>query len=329
MECETGRTRQLDAAQLPDGYRELAERIGSGHLAARLSLQASHWARLSHQGQGLFRIERYISIDRLADIGLRCLGLRKRAYQNFLDIRIVELDWYFERLPAAFDGFRLMQLSDLHLDLDPALGKILVGMIRHVPHDAAVVTGDYRNSTDEDYGPSLEASCRIVPELSAERFGILGNHDFLEIVWGLEEAGLPILLNENRTIERGGESISIVGVDDPHFYGAHDFARARRGIPDGRFSILLCHSPEVADPASEHPFDLMLCGHTHGGQLCLPGGRALVVPVNDLPRDRIKGRWKAGSLPGYTSPGTGSCGVSARLNCPPEITLHILHHHHA
>jgi predicted MPP superfamily phosphohydrolase len=68
----------------------------------------------------------------------------------------------------------------------------------------------------------------------------------------------------------------------------------------------------------------MLSGHTHGGQICLPGGRHLVSSSRGLPRQFVKGRWQSGGMCGYTSPGTGSSGVAARLNCPPEITVHVL-----
>ena len=97
---------------------------------------------------------------------------------------------------------------------------------------------------------------------------------------------------------------------------------ASQTTPAPSFSVTL---PEAHAEAAQHNFQMMLSGHTHGGQLCLPGGRHIVCPVKDLTREFIAGRWQSGSLQGYTSPGTGCCGVAARLNCPPEITVHILH----
>jgi len=310
--------------ELAEPYRRLADRIGEDVLAARLLRQASHVARLTHQGEGFFAIEKFVSVDRLAGIALTLSGLSRAAFRNFLDIRTVEREWWIPGLPPAFDGFRLLQLTDLHLDLHPAIVPAIAAAVRRTPHDAAVITGDFRNSTDQDYTPSLEAARGLVPLLSPQRMGILGNHDFIEITWGLEEAGLPILLNEARPLTREGSELWVAGVDDPHFYRSHDFARARRAVPPGAPCILLCHTPEAADEAASHGFSLMLCGHTHGGQLCLPGGIPVVVPVRKLPRERISGRWKCGEMQGFTSPGTGSCGLPARLNCPPEISLHIL-----
>jgi predicted MPP superfamily phosphohydrolase len=81
----------------------------------------------------------------------------------------------------------------------------------------------------------------------------------------------------------------------------------------------------VAEAAAQFGFALCLAGHTHGGQICLPNGKALVLPTKNLPPALVAGRWQAGPMPGYTSRGTGSCGVNARFHCPPEITLHTLY----
>ena len=164
----------------------------------------------------------------------------------------------------------------------------------------------------------------ILESRNLPQFGILGNHDFIEMVRELERHGLPILLNEATPLERDGQQLWIVGVDDPQFYKTHDFARARRGVPEDACTILLCHSPEIHTEAANHKFDLMLSGHTHGGQICLPGGRHVVLSTKNLKQPYIKGPWSSGKMLGYTSRGTGCCGVAARLNCPPEITVHIL-----
>ncbi|MDX6765636.1 MAG: metallophosphoesterase [Candidatus Methylacidiphilales bacterium] len=313
--------------RLPEPYQSLADRIGTDRLRHRLWLQASHWARLQHQGEGLFQLEKFLPVDSLVRWGLRMTGLAASARNNFLAVHCVEQSWHLPRLPQHLDGLRILQLSDLHLDLDPALTPVLMEILRKTPHDIAVVTGDYRNSTDQDPSACMEEMKQIIPLLAPRRYGILGNHDFIEMVPVLEDAGLPILLNAGTVIPGTHGDLAVAGVDDPHFYQTHDFNKSRSNIPDGVCTLLLCHSPEEAEEASLHPFDLMLCGHTHGGQLCLPGGRPLVCPVRrDMPLSRIHGRWQCGNLPGYTSAGTGSCGVAARLNCPPEITLHVLHH---
>jgi predicted MPP superfamily phosphohydrolase len=192
-----------------------------------------------------------------------------------------------------------------------------------------VITGDFRNSTDTDFGPALAATRTILSAVSAPCFGILGNHDFIEMVGPIEDMGCRMLLNETAYLERNGERLWFAGVDDPHFYQTHDLEKTRAEIPRDAASILLAHSPEAAGPAAALGFSLMLSGHTHGGQICLPGGYAPILPVKKLARDLVKGAWRRGTMQGYTSPGTGACGVAARFNCPPEITVHILRSPHA
>lgn len=305
-------------------YPKLEARLGRDNLSERMLREASKTAHLLHQGEGLFRLERFLPFDQIVSIALRLCGLKKRAHRNFLGLRAVEQSWSLPNLPTAFEGFRLLQLSDLHADLDARLTPVLVDLLKRTPHDAAVVTGDYRNKTDGDYGPCLEQMHAILPHLAPLRWGILGNHDFIEMVPTLESSGLPVLLNEAASIERHGETLWIAGIDDPHFYQTHDLPGTRAQIPPEACAILLAHSPEVYEEAARHGFALQLSGHTHGGQLCLPGGRAVVVPCR-VPPQFVRGPWTHGALQGYTSPGTGSCGVAARLNCPPEITIHTLH----
>lgn len=304
----------------------LKDRLGEALLSKRLSKQVQHEARETHQGEGIFKLERlrFISIDRLAERALKLCGLWKRAHRNIFQIQVVEQTYELPNLPAAFDGFRLLQLSDLHLDIHPDLAPAIARAVRSCPHDALCITGDFRKATCSDQEPSMRLMPQILDATEAPCFGVLGNHDFIEKVERLEGYGMRILLNEATPLERDGEQLWIAGVDDPHFYKTHDFAAACEGIPAGACTVLLCHSPEPHAEAAQYDFNLMLSGHTHGGQICLPGGRHLVSSSKGLARKFVKGCWQSGALQGYTSPGTGSSGVAARLNCPPEITMHVL-----
>jgi len=301
----------------------IERRLGPEVFAARLLKQEKKSARLLHQGEGIFRLERLFPLDFLVAVGLKVTGLEALCRRNFLNVRLVTREWVLPRLPPAFEGFRLLQLTDLHLDLETALTPVVERIVREVPHDAAVITGDFRNRTYGDSAACLREISRLVEVLAPLRWGILGNHDFLEMVPALESAGLPILLNEVGMVERQGKKLWVAGIDDPHFYKTHDLPRVRAEIPEEGCGILLSHSPEPYAEAEALGFDLQLSGHTHGGQLCLPGGFPVVVPCR-LKRKFVRGAWKHGRLQGYTSPGTGGCGVAARLNCPPEVTLHIL-----
>lgn len=314
--------------ELPEPFASLAQRLGRDRLEQRLLTQASHWATLAHQGSGIFRMEEVLPLDAIIAFGLAVTGLAGRARRNHRSPRVVERRWRLPRLPAAFENFRLLHLTDLHLDLEPDFVEALIPRVRSLACDAVVITGDFRNSTRDDFNPALLAARRLLEALPAgPRFGVLGNHDFIEQVPVLESAGLRMLLNEAACIERDGLRLWFAGIDDPHFYRTHDLAAASSGIPAESCIVLLSHSPEIADELPQGRFDLVLSGHTHGGQLCLPGGHWLHVPLKGQPAERVRGAWQAAGAQGYTSTGTGSCGVPARLNCPGEITLHHLRSH--
>jgi len=216
-------------------------------------------------------------------------------------------------------------LADLHCDLDANMMTRIREVMLTVPHDAVVLTGDYHNKVSETFEHSVNAMINLIPHLHPLRFATLGNHDFLEKVEPLEAAGLPFLLNESAAIERDGSRLWICGIDDPHFFLTHDLVKARAGVAAGEISILLSHSPETYREAASLGYDLQLSGHTHGGQICAPGGIPLYRNAPGCRREHLSGSWSEGKMIGYTSRGTGSAGVAARFHCPPEITIHTLH----
>ncbi len=114
-----------------------------------------------------------------------------------------------------------------------------------------------------------------------------------------------------------------MGVDDPHYYETDNLEKAMTGVSDDTFSILLAHSPEITRQAAYAGVDVYLCGHTHGGQICLPGGQPLIANSR-CPHNQCKGAWKYDTMQGYTSRGVGTSSVDVRFNCPPEITIHTL-----
>lgn len=304
-------------------HARLRARLGDLLYAKRLQPETDKIAKRLRQGEGVFKLERVLPVYLFLRASLRVAGVRKKWRTHFLDVRVVEQEWLLPCLPVAFEGFRLLQLTDLHCDLDTDLTAVVEKRVRATPHDAAVVTGDYRDGLAGDASICLREMARIAAALAPERWGVLGNHDFLEMVPALERLGLPILLNEAVAIRRGEAALWIAGIDDPHFYQTHDLPGVRARIPSDACTVLLSHSPETYRESEAVGFDLQLSGHTHGGQICLPGGHHIVVPCL-VPRRFVNGRWAHGRLQGYTSPGTGGCGVAARWNCPPEITVHIL-----
>jgi hypothetical protein len=304
-------------------FAMLASRLGMMRLRQRLSIQVDHATKF-YGGLGLARLhpENSEAFNHLVEMALKAGGLHARARANCLNYAVTRLEAFLPRLPESFDGFSILHLTDLHGDGIPDQGTRLVEIIESLDFDICLMTGDFRFLTWGDYHPALESTAPIA-RASRRRYpplAILGNHDFIEMVPGLERLGLTVLLNESWSISRNGQSLWFMGVDDPHFYGTHDLEKAGLGIPAAACRVLLCHSPELFSRASEEDVDLFLCGHTHGGQICLPGGAPIMTNAA-CPRHMAAGPWRSGKMLGYTSRGSGASGCAARLFCPPELVL--------
>ena len=301
----------------------LADRMGESHLAARMRMQVSHAAEAFGGGVTFFHIENMPRLHAFIRFMCRCTGLYRLGYRNFRDLQVVRNTVQLDGLPAAFDGFTLMHLSDLHLDLDPTYTDVIVERLKECEYDLCVMTGDYRNRTYGTYEEVVKQFRKLRDAVHGDIYAILGNHDFAEAVTELQPLGAQFLLNESVAIERDGERVWLVGIDDPIIYMMDNLEKALMGVPARDTTILLSHAPGVYRVADAHGIDFMMAGHTHGGQICPPGGTAIIT--NDAcKRSMVKGAWAYGDMQGYTSPGTGSCAVPVRYFCPPEITLHTL-----
>jgi predicted MPP superfamily phosphohydrolase len=212
----------------------------------------------------------------------------------------------------------------MHADMSQGAMRRLAELVDELTYDLCVLTGDYRGKTFGPFDAALEEVTRVRSHLKAPVYGVLGNHDTISMVPGLEEMGVRMLLNECETIVRSDQRIHLAGIDDAHYYRVDNIEKAALPIPHEEFSILLSHTPEIYRQAAHADFNLLLSGHTHGGQICLPGSIPITLD-SVLPRHMASGPWKYHNMLGYTSVGVGSCIVAVRLNCPPEITLHHLH----
>ncbi len=304
--------------------QRLEQRLGRTHARQRLGVEKDHEAQVFGQGINFFHLENWYSIHSFIRNSLRLVGLYGRGKRNTLDIQVRHNNINLPGLPAAFDGFTLLHLSDLHVDMHPDNEHAMIQRIMTLDYDVCVLTGDYRFKTFGPHEAALEGMKRIRSHLKDTVYGVLGNHDTVRMVPGLEEAGIQMLLNESATLERNGSVIHLVGIDDAHFFRADNIEKAAQDVPHDEISILLSHTPEIYRQAAHADFNLMLCGHTHGGQICLPGGYPVTLDAR-CPRSLSKGPWQHHNMLGYTSPGVGASVVSVRLNCPPEITLHHLH----
>jgi predicted MPP superfamily phosphohydrolase len=252
----------------------------------------------------------------------KATGLYKKGLRNALDISLQQETFRFPTLPEPFDGFRILLLTDLHFEGLNELTAVVAEKVKGLEADLCLIGGDIRMEVYGAIAPSLRRLRRLLGTIRSPHgiYGVLGNHDCIEMVPDFEEAGMMMLVNDSQAIERDGEKIWIIGIDDPHYYRVHDLDMAFRSVSAEGFKIFLAHSPEAySEAASFHP-QLYLCGHTHGGQICLPGKGPLYTNSR-APRFTAVGRWEHQSMQGYTSRGVGASGVPLRYNCSGEITL--------
>ena len=257
-------------------------------------------------------------------LALKILGFYKSANQNYKDIKVFSNVVKIPNLPNSFDGYKILQLTDLHVDLEA--GSMIQALRKIIPslnYDLCVLTGDYRNGVKEDNSLCIMEMQEIIKLIKKPIFGTLGNHDSIQMVDELEKIGLPLLLNESQAVKKAGDSIQIIGIDDPEFFKSDDLEKAFHEVDDSTFNILLSHSPCSYDRAIKYPVNLMLCGHTHGGQVCFFDGSPILTS-SSTPRIFCQGAWQFKKMMGYTSRGTGACKIPIRINCPAEVTIHKL-----
>ena len=307
-------------------YSQLLERIGADHAQRRLKLQAIHSAvRFGATGLHVYP-ENLDFMSSYLKFFLKMTGLWNRARHNSLRYQVVERTVSLPRLPATFEGFRILHLSDLHIEGIPDQGKKLRELIRGLEYDLCVLTGDFRFLTFGDYKKTLAHMSELVKVIQCPHgmIGILGNHDFLEMVPGLENMSIRMLLNESMPLVRGGQTLWIAGVDDAHWYEVADLPKALRSVPSDidTAKILLAHSPDLMEEAATAGIDFYLCGHSHGGQICLPGG--IPILTGGCSRKQANGSWVHQQMQGYTSRGIGGSILPVRLFCRPEIIVHRL-----
>lgn len=304
-------------------YELLADRVGPAYLRQRLGIETEGEQPLFGQGERRRATTDRLSADNLIRLALKVGLVYERGRRNALNIQVTENQVLFPHLPPALDGLTLLHISDLHLDMNADFPRALSAVVRELEYDVCVLTGDYRYRTAGSCKPAVAALTELRHHLSGPVYAVLGNHDSIRMAPAIEALDIRLLLNEHAVIERDRARLYLAGVDDPHFYRADDLARAASGIPEDAPSVLLSHSPELFLQAAHVGFDLMLCGHTHGGQISLPGGLPLTLNAN-CPRRYGRGAWRHGHLQGYTSVGAGSSIVDVRFNCRPEVTLHRL-----
>jgi predicted MPP superfamily phosphohydrolase len=259
------------------------------------------------------------------------LGAGGLLYARELETRRVEVrpvELTLPRLAPEFDGYRLVQFGDLHLDdwSKPERLHRLVEKVNEQRPDLVAITGDFASYSARE----LDAR-RLIEALRGLRtrdgnVAILGNHDYLTDVKlvrrCIREGGVTELINGVRTLRRGGAALHVAGIDDV-MEGKSRLDLVLRDLPEEGAAILLAHEPDFADvSAATGRFDLQLSGHSHGGQVAVPFLRRLILPP--FSQRYTRGLHDVKGMIQYTNRGIGFVHARLRFLCRPEITVFTL-----
>jgi len=301
----------------PDLVERLEARIGLFHLSQRVLRETETYPDSFRHRE----IEEIFPVAACLEFGLRLFGLWGRGRSNTARFQTTENTVCIANLPDVFEGFRILQLSDLHFVDEPDSLPELLKVLEDIEYDLCVLTGDYSPGFTES--PGLKSKmAQLQRSIRTETVAILGNHDSIFMVPWMEDLGIRFLLNESCQIDKSGDSITIVGVDDYHRFRLSNLEKALSNVHSDVI-ILLEHSPEQYRQAAYAGVDLYLAGHTHGGQICFPNGFAPKLNI-ECGRQVGKGSWRFKDMQGYTSRGVGASLVPVRFNCPPEVVVHLL-----
>ena len=235
-------------------------------------------------------------------------------------------------LSDAFDGYRIAQVSDLHNAEFGAGNQRLLEMLREAEPDMIAITGDLIDSRRTDLAVALAFAKEAVQ--IAPCYYVSGNHEarvseYQELKAGLAAAGVTVLDDTQVKIEVSGESITVIGVNDPSF--SADYLSGDAAVIDQKlselvaeepgFTLLLSHRPELFDTYVAHDIDLVLSGHAHGGQFRLPLIGGLVAPNQGLFPKYDAGLYSEGNTNMIVSRGLGNSIIPVRFNNRPEVVL--------
>jgi uncharacterized protein len=245
---------------------------------------------------------------------------------NWFEVK--EISLHLPHLSPAFDGYKVVQLSDIHADRNFRLANldIIAQKINDQHPDLVVLTGDYvsKGRVSEAVG-AIATSFRQI-EAKDGILAVLGNHDYWakakDVTRELTKYQIKLLKNQLVTINRGFEQLSIGGIDDA-WVGKPNLDDVLKDLGTKQGAILLAHEPDFADiAAATHKFDLQLSGHSHGAQVRVPFSD-VVLP--EMGKKYPHGQYQVLDMIQYTNRGIGLGGMPVRFNCRPEITSFVLH----
>lgn len=274
-----------------------------------------------------------------AGIGLSATSLCSLGYASQIEPHrwsITRHDLLLPRLARAFDGYRVLHASDLHCDgvwMNRARLSQIIELVNREAADLVALTGDFVSHDAKKFAPDVAWALRQLKARDGV-FAVLGNHDHwsgVEIMRSaLREAGVRELPNRVHTLRRreaqstlDAPMLHIAGVDD-WWEKKADIDAVARELPQSGATILLAHEPDFADVSAKiGRFDLQLSGHSHGGQVRVPGFGPLVLPA--MSQKYHSGLYEietpSGTMWQFTTRGLGMVGPRVRFACPPEIAI--------
>ena len=261
------------------------------------------------------------------------LAIGLAGYSGLIEPNVIDvtrLDLKVNRLSAAFDGFKIALISDLHYG--PYTGEHEISAAVHdanqLKPDIVFLLGDFVTESlighSRDGARKAEPCARLLARLESPygTFSVLGNHDYATdpefVAEALTSHGVTLLRNASEVVERAGARFWLVGLNDAMF-GHAALESALRGVPADEPKVLLVHEPDFADESSRYGIDIQFSGHSHGGQVRLPGIHPLWLPP--LANKYYRGYYRVRDLQLYTNRGIGTVALPFRFCAPPEVTL--------
>lgn len=239
-------------------------------------------------------------------------------------LRVSNIDIVIPNMPKQIDGLRILHLTDLHILSSGRRETRLIDLCRDIDCDLIVFTGDYVARRRGTVPPCVSVISRLLNGRKA--YGVLGNNDYnpevprREMIKRFADIGLTILLNESVHLEHQGGKYILGGVEDP-IWSLDDLETTfGTGAANREFKVLLSHSPHTFARASEMGIGLVLAGHTHGGQVCLPKIGTVYLNKRHISQ-YVAGHFVKGNTHMYVSRGVGTNRLPVRFFCPPEVVF--------
>lgn len=251
-------------------------------------------------------------------------------YYSFIfephNIQIEKISIEIENLPEEFEGTKIVHLTDFHSKNFGEREKRVLEILKNLNPDFVFITGDLIDHSTKDLNSCQEFWQELGNQHQGKVFGVLGNHehwlgspDVVAIKKLLEKSGISILNNENRKIFQDNNYIYLLGVDDPDSE-KDDLSKAIIDTEENIPKILLAHSPDIIDNLRKEKVDLILTGHTHGGQVIIPFIKPFWIPTKNRGK-YASGLFEVNDTLLYVNRGIGTAALPIRFNCPPEITV--------